>query len=245
MKRLQNLATAANRGVGIDRLRGTMDEIATEMGLGRFAYLGVPLYHSRGAEPILIATYPKDWTDCYLANRFERIDPVISTAVSGHLPFFWGSEGDVVPENREEERLFDEAAAFGIRHGWTVPVHDARGQVATMNFSCGNGAAAFRESVERNLQELHLLAIYFHAAVTKANAEVPSRSALPALSRREIEALQWAARGKSRADTAQIMGIRPRTVKFHLESCLKKFDVATTRQAVLRAALAGLIEADT
>ena len=244
MNRLQKLALAANRGLGLDGIQGTMDEISAEFGLGAFAYLGVPLYHGHGNKPLLIATYPKDWTDCYLANRFERVDPVISAAISAHLPFFWGMEGGVVPQSRDEERLFDDAASFGIRFGWTVPVHDARGQVATLNFSCSDDSEHFKSNVESNIQELHLIAIYLHAAIKREQRYSVNFRPLPSLTRREIEALQWAARGKSRVDAAQIMGISPRTVKFHLESVMRKFNVATTRQAVLRAALGGVIDAD-
>ena len=243
MKLVEKISSAANPESGIDSLKETLNEVAAEVGLGLFAYLDVPLYKRSTTKPLLISSYPKDWTDYYLANQFERIDPVIRTAMSGHLPFFWGTEG-VQPQTPSEKSFFDEAAAFGIEYGWTVPVHDLRGQVATLNFSsCGN-FKEFKGNIEREFLELHLLAIYLHEAVVKTKVSTADTKTLLTLTSREIETLQWAARGKSRIDTAQIIGISPRTVKFHLESAMRKLDVATTRQAVLRAALSGLIADD-
>jgi DNA-binding CsgD family transcriptional regulator len=245
MKQLERIALSAGADAGLEQLRDTMTEVVDVFGLSTFAYLSVPFGRRLDAEPVVIGNYAKDWTETYLANRFERIDPVIGTAMGRVLPFYWGAAGEVRPKTPEEARLFEAAADFGIRHGWTVPVHDVRGQVATLNFACSGDVDRFRGAIQHNLSELHLIAVHLHAAVSRLAPPNSPGIARPGLSRREIETLQWAARGKSRTDTAQIMGISPRTVKFHLERAMRKFDVATTRQAVLRAALAGTIEADT
>ena len=50
---------------------------------------------------------------------------------------------------------------------------------------------------------------------------------------RERQCLTWAARGKSCGDIAQMLHIRPRTVKFHLENVMTKFGVHTIREAIL------------
>jgi DNA-binding NarL/FixJ family response regulator len=69
------------------------------------------------------------------------------------------------------------------------------------------------------------------------------RCAKPArLSDREAETLTWAARGKTSAEIAQILGLTKRTVDFHIENARIKLDVATRIEAAIRATTWHLIE---
>lgn len=62
------------------------------------------------------------------------------------------------------------------------------------------------------------------------------------LTDRELEALTWAARGKSSADIAVILKIAERTVNFHMDNAMRKLGVATRVQAAVKCAMLGLIE---
>jgi DNA-binding NarL/FixJ family response regulator len=62
------------------------------------------------------------------------------------------------------------------------------------------------------------------------------------LAQREVETLTWAARGKTSAEIAQILGLSKRTVDFHLDNARAKLGVATRTQAVAKAAAGQLIE---
>lgn len=63
-----------------------------------------------------------------------------------------------------------------------------------------------------------------------------------ALSERELECLQWAARGKSSSDIGVILGLSPRTVDSYLERAATKLGVRTRIEAVALAVCWGLIE---
>jgi DNA-binding NarL/FixJ family response regulator len=63
-----------------------------------------------------------------------------------------------------------------------------------------------------------------------------------ALSERELEAMTWAARGKSSADIATILGISERTVNFHMDNVIRKVGVATRIQAAVKCVMLGLIK---
>ena len=52
------------------------------------------------------------------------------------------------------------------------------------------------------------------------------------LSPRQLECLQWAARGKSKSDIGCILDIATRTVTYHIETATAKLDVRMTSQAV-------------
>lgn len=62
------------------------------------------------------------------------------------------------------------------------------------------------------------------------------------LSGREREMLTWAARGKTSAEIAMILKLSKRTVDFHLDNARVKLGAMTRIEAVIRAAIAGLIE---
>jgi len=62
------------------------------------------------------------------------------------------------------------------------------------------------------------------------------------LNDREVETLTWAARGKTSAEIAEILGITKRTVDFHVDNARAKLGAPTRTAAVIKAAAGRLIE---
>jgi DNA-binding response OmpR family regulator len=62
------------------------------------------------------------------------------------------------------------------------------------------------------------------------------------LNDREIETLTWAARGKTSAEIAKLLGLSKRTIDFHIENARTKLGVSTRIQAAVKAATGRLIE---
>jgi DNA-binding response OmpR family regulator len=62
------------------------------------------------------------------------------------------------------------------------------------------------------------------------------------LNDREVETLTWAARGKTSAEIAVILGITKRTVDFHVDNARTKLGAPTRTAAVIKAAAGRLIE---
>jgi DNA-binding NarL/FixJ family response regulator len=83
------------------------------------------------------------------------------------------------------------------------------------------------------------------AAVISARLARVARSAVwpkhIGLREREVETLTWAARGKTFAEIAEILGLSKRTVEFHLENARRRLGVATRTQALIKAAKGYLI----
>jgi DNA-binding response OmpR family regulator len=61
------------------------------------------------------------------------------------------------------------------------------------------------------------------------------------LNPREIEILTWAARGKTSAEIAQILGLSKRTVDFHADNARTKLGAATRIEATIKAATQRII----
>lgn len=213
-------------------LRESMIEATQALDLSCFAYLRIS--EQKGGAPQLISTYPSTWTTQYLKNRYERFDPVITQVLGATEPFQWGLDLGKRILSRPQRELFEDAARFGIAHGFTIPIHDGRGPIAAVTFAADdNRNAAFSRRVEANKQVLQLMAMYFHAHARRTLS--PNRLINGvSLSPREFECLEWAAQGKSAWEIGHILGITRRTASFHLENAKAKLGVHSISHAVAR-----------
>lgn len=215
-------------------LNAAMSRAAAALELSCFAYLWLP--HRRTDKARLISTYPRPWTDHYLNNHYERLDPVIRRVLQVTEPFEWGNGIASGKLSAAQHQLFEEAATFGIRYGFTIPIHDGRGPVAAVTFASDEQSQTFRRCVEGHRHVLQLMALYFHA---NARRRLRSDRMVDgvALSPREYECLEWSAAGKSTWEIGCILGIARRTVTFHLENAKAKLGIASLHQAIARLAV--------
>lgn len=212
-----------------------MADTATALGLSCFAYLA--LQHKKKDKPRLISTYPSRWTAHYLQENYQIIDPVIGEALQTPEPFRWGIGFPSKCNSIAEQRLFDEAAQFGIRFGFTVPIHDGHGPVAAVTFAADERRPQFEKCIDSNGRVLQLMAMYFHARVRRKLANERGVAGIR-LSPRELDCLEWASRGKSAWEIGCILGISRNTVAYYLENAKEKLGVRTIAQAVTRLAAA-------
>jgi hypothetical protein len=148
-------------GGDAEQLRTVLADAGAALDLSCFAYLSMPA--RRGDAPELISNYPVEWTDHYLREHYERVDPVIVDALKTTEPFEWGREFEAKSLSKPQCALLDEATVFGIRCGFTVPVHDSRGPVAAVTFAADERRPTFQRCIEQNRHVLQLMTMYFHA----------------------------------------------------------------------------------
>jgi LuxR family transcriptional activator of conjugal transfer of Ti plasmids len=121
-----------------------MAQAAAGLDLSCFAYLSMPA--RTGAEARLISNYPSAWTTHYLQRHYERFDPVIIQALGHPEPFEWGLGVGLMAASKSQE-LFEEAARFGIRYGFTIPIHDNTGPVAAVTFAVDERRPQFERTI--------------------------------------------------------------------------------------------------
>jgi LuxR family transcriptional activator of conjugal transfer of Ti plasmids len=231
----QNFIDCLSSASNSDTLRDAMSRAAAGLDLSCFAYLSMP--DKTGGQPGLISNYPSAWTTHYLQRHYERF--VIIQALRHPEPFKWGlGVGLLIPSISQE--LFDEAARFGIRYGFTIPIHNDSGPVAAVTFAADERRPQFERTITEHARVLQLMAMYFHAHAKRgicSNQLVAGAS----LSPREVECLEWAARGKSAWEIGTILGISRHTVSTYLENAKAKLGVRTIVQAVACAMASKLI----
>jgi LuxR family transcriptional activator of conjugal transfer of Ti plasmids len=214
-------------------LRLVMSEAAAALDLSSFAYLSLP-QRSRDT-PLLISNYPVLWTKHYMEKHYERFDPVIIQVFQSAAPFQWGLSAETTNASKAAQELFERAAQFGIRYGFTIPIHNNSGPVAAMTFAADERRPQFERNIREHGRVLQLMAMSFHAHCQRSIG--PNRPIADALlSPREAECLGWAAQGKSAWEIGTILGISRHTVATYLENAKTKLGVRTIVQAVARVA---------
>jgi hypothetical protein len=201
---IDSLSSASNP----DAFRNAMSQ-AVGLDLPRFAYLCVP--DLTGGQAELISTYPSGWTTHYLQRHYDRFDPVIIQALRDPEPFEWGLGIRSMASLPRSQELFEEAARFGIRYGFTIPIHDGSGAIAAVTFATDERRPQFERTISEHGRVLQLMAMYFHAHARRmiySNRPIAGAS----LSPREAECLEWAAQGKSAWEIGTILGISRHTV---------------------------------
>ncbi|MGY4238302.1 LuxR family transcriptional activator of conjugal transfer of Ti plasmids [Bradyrhizobium sp. USDA 4449] len=206
-----------------------MSVTATALDLSCFAYLALPRSHRD--KPCLISTYPTEWTSHYLQSHYQRFDPVIVEALATPEPFRWGFGSR--SHSPMQQKLLDEASQYGIRLGFTVPIHDGLGLVAALTFASDQRSLLFEKCIGSHGRVLQLMALYFHAHASRQLTNKYKVGAI-ILSPREFECLEWASQGKSAWEIGCILGISRNTVAYYLDNAKQKLGVRTVVQAVTR-----------
>lgn len=227
-QRFIDLLSSAGDAGGFSQAMATA---ATAMDLSCFAYLALPCKLSK--EPLVISTYPANWVAHYLDRRYERLDPVIAQALQTPEPFRWGLGSTARQLTSAQHELLYEASEFGIRFGFTVPIHDGHGPIAALTFATDERRSQFESHINSHARVLQLMALYFHAHVRRKLAG-DRRIGEAVLSPRELECLEWAAEGKSAWEIGCILGISRHTVASYLENAKEKLGVRTIVQAATR-----------
>lgn len=178
----------------------------------------------------IFTTYPSSWVHRYQEARHAEKDPVLKLTATSHLPVFWNDPSQCDPKHV----VFDEARQHGLAGGITVPVCDQNGGRSLFSIATETAPKKSSRHQAANAGMVLLTSLYLHEAVQRHVNSV-DLAALPQLTTREKDCLQWAANGKTSWEIANILSISERTVIFHITNATKKLNATNRRQAVARA----------
>ncbi|MGW6746416.1 response regulator transcription factor [Streptomyces sp. NPDC055025] len=154
------------------------------------------------------------------------------------------------------ERAFDAAvaAARDVEQALVVRDEVRRLLSVTREATAGAGAGAWEEVraahgelralapriVDAELRE-ELLSVCGRLAGAARPADTPPRPLPVTLAPREVDVLGCVAAGSTNVTTAELLGLRPETVKGYLRSAMRKLGTHTRLEAVVAARRAGLL----
>jgi DNA-binding CsgD family transcriptional regulator len=216
-----------------------LDELqrrAMELGFSHCSFgLRLPLPVSR-PQFQWVSDYPLAWQLRYVSHSYIGIDPTVRHGLTERLPLVWSAD------NFEHDGSFwEDARSFGLNHGWSLPVHSGHGSIGMFSLVRGHEKLS---NAERDMKEIKMVWLAQLAYTVLSNQllaqTLPEASVIP--TPREREVLLWAAAGKSNPEIGIILGIDLRTVKFHFENLMRKFNASNRTEATIKAMLLGAIE---
>jgi len=238
---LDHLLSALRTTQSLDGLRSEFAALLGNFGFHVFAYAGLRFPTREVDQRPVLSTYPESWVSQYGAALYEEIDPLLPAAARNLLPILWD---DLLKRNdidKHQRDLFEDARAFGLCHGITIPVHGQMGDFAIVSVASDLSASEFESITRSHLHDVHIASLYYHDAI-RANLTKPGREHDNVhLANRERECLLWAARGKTAWETSEVLGISENTVNFYLKNAMKKLGVYNKSHAVVRAIMLYLI----
>ncbi|HEY0331657.1 MAG TPA: LuxR family transcriptional regulator [Rhodopseudomonas sp.] len=206
---------------------------AIEAGFSSFGFetiiiTGIPNHTQTFAQMVMAKRWPDEWFKLYTRNNYDRDDPVVRHLRRSIDPFEWAEAPyDARSEPRAAE-VMRRASDFRMTRGFLVPIHGLSGYEAAVSLG-----GAHIDLNPRSKPALHLMAMYSFACVRRLIK--PPSEARVRLTKREYEALSWAARGKSAWEIGEIMHIAQRTAEEHLASAARKLGAVNKTHAVATA----------
>lgn len=190
-----------------------------------------------GFHYVVNAGYPDEWLTLYCDHRLAERDPILKTTLRAPRAYHWGEIYQSL--SSEQDRSFIAAAqGFGLHDGMTMAAADQADTVVTFcTFASDQDLDA-----QRAVPLVQYLGSYLLRALRRIAPPIspPGHRSTQNLSPRELTVLIWMTRGKTNWEIGQLLGVRERTVRFHVERIFAKLDVMSRSQAVAVALEEGL-----
>lgn len=200
-------------------------------GFEHFTYAAI-----KGAESRLYSSYPEEWLKRYLDRNYFAVDPVVTAAKRSMQPFAW-SGPEMSRLSPEQAEVLDEAKAFGRVSGFSIPIRAGFGSIGMLTLASDRRT---EDAGVRDPIQVSVAVAFLHLNLARCDG-VELNAAEITLSPRERACLGWAAIGKTKADTARVLGITEKTVRFYLEQVREKLGAANIAHAVRIATVRQLI----
>lgn len=231
---LDDLLRRLEAADGLDGMQSSIEELRDLFEVDHMIYHWVV---STG-DQFGIGTYSPDWVDRYVAQSYERVDPVIKGCFQRFHPVDWKR---LDWSSKHARTFLTEAMSYGVgNQGFSVPIRGPAGQFAlfTANHTCSDEEwAQFTEAYRTTLI---LVAHYLNEkALELEPSKAPNQE--QNLSPREVDAMTLLAMGYSRAQVAETLSISEHTLRVYIESARFKLGALNTTHAVARAMSRGLI----
>lgn len=222
----------------VDELRAVLGRLFSGLGIGQYAFVRVDST-VLGTAPLLLSNQHPCWQQLYRRHGYQCIDPFVRHARCCALPFLWRDVNVRTSCCSPDAAFLACARRHGIDvcRGASIPV-DVRGeQLSLLSFSQAVGSCRVRDICIGDALLLSGVATTLHLRVGQLVAGCRPRS----LTGRERECLLWASRGKVQEEIALILGLRPRTVRFHQENAMCKLEARNIAAAVAVATALGFL----
>lgn len=230
---------AIENAASLDEVFRHLLDYVQNLGFERMAY--VVRWPAESTFKVLALTnHPDEWVSHYQNKRLAQNDYVSLYANRTVTPFIWSQLLAKVQLSRRQRMVFSDAMDAGMRAGATIPLHGPIGAKALLTVTNNMEDMPFQRLFLSARHELFLVATFAHEKIMNLKLNKKLAETNP-LTPREMEILTWMARGKTRAETGNILKIKEDTVRVNLATIRQKIDAGNTANAIAVAVVNGLI----
>jgi len=216
---------------GWDQLRARSQRLLAQLGICDFM-LKMHVSGVNGAALVhMFGTLPEATLQLFNQPADDTSDPVQQHLARSCLPLNWQVEQLCL---LHDGQIYPLLKTMGITQGMSLALR-TRQSVNRIDFY-SNAALPASAQADALLHGLYLQ----EAAKLLWRKSTPNQESL--LSERELECLRWSADGKTSSEVGLILGISQRTVYFHMKNVATRLGVYSTRHAISRAVMIGLIK---
>ena len=239
---VQEFVREANRVADMPSLRSLTEGVVEALGFDYFALVHHVNLAKRPNDYVRLINYPRSWIEMSQKYAYYADDPVHAASQKSGTPFLWTDVPKIITLTNRQEEILDSARLSGVGAGFTVPVNIPGEYSGSCSFSTRHG----RPLPNASLPAAQYVGCFaFEAArrvveMTRPLKAPPKETRQP-LSRRQVDCVILAGRGKSDRDVGQLLGISGQTVHSHIEEAKRRYNVATRQQLIVRALFDSLI----
>ncbi len=215
------------------------DQFCAGFGADISAYFVIAehLRSTRAGDGLIRQTFPENWIERYIEQRFLKIDPIIQQVRREARPFHWFDVGNKFSLDARQKAFLGELREAGVQDGLAVPVFGPMGSIAYFAFASLKRPFSFDEDDEALIQ---FACLQTHNRYFELTNMYDGEDIKP-LSPREKEVLVLVADGLSNSAIAEKLNITENTVDTMLRRVFAKLGVHNRICAVLKAIGAGVI----
>lgn len=222
-------------------LQHLMREMTSTLGFDQFALVNhVDLSGPPDGSTVLMS-YDPGWVERSISKRYFIDDPIHAASTRTVTGFLWRDVPAMLTLTGRQRRILDEARAYGLCDGLTVPVHspgDYRG-------TCSFGRRALVDLTDNLHGATQLVAMFAFEAVRRllrGRWLGPNLTPfVPTLSQRQLDCVALVACGRGDGEIAGILGLSEPTVHQHINEAMRRYGVGKRTQLVVRALFDGQI----
>ena len=190
-------------------------------------------YPLNAPKALIVSNYPAAWLQRYHEQNYLAVDPVVQHGLHCTTPLVWSSLPCRTP-------FWEEAAAFGIAHGWSQAQSNVQHFFGMLSLARSSSAINDKELAHKQAHLIWLTQLAYGGFYRFLAPELKSYVDVK-LTPREKEVLRWTADGNTTEQIAKKLHLSERTVKFHLQHTLEKLGAKNKTAAAVQAVLLGLI----
>jgi len=166
-----------------------------------------------------------------------RRDPVMASLMTQSVPVIYDQKTYVDAGVGE---LWEKQAPYGFKTGIAVKLHLPGDKHFLLGVDREEPLPQPGMQLMQMVAGLQLLAAHALTAADRLLSPKLTHDELPKLTKRELDALSWTAQGKTAWEVSVILGMSEKTVNFHLGNAMRKLQVSSKHQAVLKCVAAGV-----